>query len=164
MPLEVYGGGKQVSDMIYVEDVARVFTTTLEELAKNNIPQFPVEVGPTESLSVKQVADRVIDLAKILTGNKSEILDLPMRPGEKKSNDVPNEYLENLLAEQPNDQNGRIVKRKLRELGTRVTADTSTLDQIGISPKTFTSFEKGSQITVEWFLENKGKTWDEPKN
>ena len=123
-----------------------------------------MEVGPTESLTVKQVADRVIDLAKNLTGNRSEILDLPMRPGEKKTNDIPNEYLEKLLAEQPNDQDGQIVRRKLRELGTRVTADTSTLDQIGISPKSFTSFVKGSQITVEWFLENKGKTWDEPKN
>lgn len=163
MSLEVYGGGKQVSDMIYVEDVAKVFTTTLEELVKNNIPQFPVEVGPTESLTVKQVADRVIDLAKNLTGNCSEILDLPMRPGEKKINDIPNEYLEKLLVEQPNDQYGQIVRRKLRELGTRVTADTSTLDQIGMFPKSFTSFEKGSQITVEWFLANKGKTWDEPK-
>lgn len=88
-PLEVYGGGYQISDMIFVKDVANVFCTALENLEKGNIPEFPVEVGPTESLSVRQVAQEVIKYAKLLTGNESEILDLPMRPGEKKSNDIP---------------------------------------------------------------------------
>jgi UDP-glucose 4-epimerase len=163
-PLEVYGAGKQISDMVYVKDVANVFCTTLEFLENQNVPEFSIEVGPMESMTVRQVAQRVIQSAAGLTGFISEIKDLPMRPGEKKTNDIPAELLERLFNSVPNDENGLIIRRKIRELGTRVTADITTLRQIGINPESFTSFEEGCQTTVEWFYENKGITWNDIKD
>jgi UDP-glucose 4-epimerase len=163
-PLEVYGAGKQISDMIFVKDVATVFCATLETLVNADVPEFPIEVGPTESISVREVAQKVIEKARLLTGEESEILDLPMRPGEKKSNEVPLELIEMLVSQVPNDRDGGIIRRKIRELGTRVTADTNTLQQLGIDPNSFTSFESGCQTTVEWFHENKGITWNDPKD
>jgi UDP-glucose 4-epimerase len=84
--IEVYGGGNQVSDCVYVADVARVFVAALEYTMKYGSywePGFSndaFEVGPAphESMSVRQIAEMVIDLS----GSKSQIRELPMRPGE----------------------------------------------------------------------------------
>lgn len=158
-PLEVYGDGNQISDMVYVGDVARVFSETLEQLASGNVPRFPVEVGPLNSITVLGVAEEVIRQAKKFVNLESEIIRLPMRPGEKDKSDVPTEFLEGIVSQLPLNSDARIVKRKLRELGTTVSADTSTLEQIYIDPKTFIEFEQGCYKTVEWFHQNKGLTW-----
>lgn len=162
--LEVYGNGDQVSDMVFVGDVAKVFVQTMENLLKGNVPKFPIEVGPEEHLTVLQVAQKVQEIAKELTGLSSEIDFLPMRPGEKKSNDVSSEILANLLDQLGDSDEDLIIKRKLRELGVRVTADKSTLNQIGISVKDFTPFDIGARLTVEWYKENHGVTWNSPKD
>ena len=87
-----------------------------------------------------------------------------MRPGEKKSNDVSVDLLSKLLSGVEDSDEGQIVKRKLRELGIRVTADKSTLEQIGMSAKDFVPFEVGARQTIEWFMENQGKTWNDPQS
>jgi UDP-glucose 4-epimerase len=161
--LEVYGNGDQVSDMVFVGDVAKVFVQTMETLLKGIVPKFPIEVGPEEHLSVLQVAQKVQEIAKELTGLSSEIDFLPMRPGEKKSNDVSPEILTKLLGQLGDTEEDLIIKRKLRELGVKVTADKSTLNQVGISVKDFVSFEVGARLTVEWYKENHGVTWTSPK-
>jgi UDP-glucose 4-epimerase len=163
-PLEVYGSGQQISDMIYVEDVANVFATTLEHLENSPVPKYSIEAGPTESLTVRQVAEQVINKASILTGFTSEIIDLPMRPGEKRVNDVPQQLLDQISAALGNDSNSRIIRRNLRELSTRVTADITTLEQIGMAASSFTPFERGCALTVEWFFNNKGVTWNDNRN
>ena len=76
-PVEVYGDGDQVSDMVYVEDVARALVLAMEHAAIGAVVPT-VEVGPPVRCTVNQVAELVIELC----GSDSEIVHLPMRPGE----------------------------------------------------------------------------------
>lgn len=75
MPVEVYGDGSQVSDMVYVTDVAHAFTFALTSPGT-------FEIGPEIHHSVNDVARMVIEEVEAQTGVRSEIMHLPMRPGE----------------------------------------------------------------------------------
>lgn len=77
-PLEVYGDGEQVSDMVYVADVAQALVVATEAAAGGRVFPHPVEVGPEKHTTVNAVARLIIDQA----GSTSEIVHLPMRPGE----------------------------------------------------------------------------------
>lgn len=77
MPVEVYGDGSQVSDMVYVGDVATALVRALE-WADRRVLFEPVEVGPADHVTVQQFAQMVIDAC----GSDSKIVNLPMRPGE----------------------------------------------------------------------------------
>lgn len=77
-PLEVYGDGEQVSDLVYVRDGALALVTALEKAAAGVVFDRAVEVGTIHSSTVNQVAREVIKAA----GSTSEIRHLPMRPGE----------------------------------------------------------------------------------
>lgn len=74
-PVEVYGDGTQVSDMVYVSDVARAFVFALDH-------DGPFEIGPAEHPSVNEIAQLVIDEVATQTGAESRISHLPMRSGE----------------------------------------------------------------------------------
>ncbi len=77
-PLPLYGAGEQISDCVWVGDVARAFVAALEVAAgAGPLPDRPVEVGPIESHTVRQVAELVLDE---VGGGALELL--PMRPGE----------------------------------------------------------------------------------
>jgi UDP-glucose 4-epimerase len=85
-PLEVYGDGTQVSDCVYVEDVARVFVGALEHTACYGPLEVPVGVGPAQSITVNDVARKVAGVVSVRMGRPSVgLTHLPMRPGE-----VPN--------------------------------------------------------------------------
>jgi UDP-glucose 4-epimerase len=85
-PIEVYGDGTQISDCVYVADVATAFVQALEHTAQHGPTERPVEVGPMESRTVNDIARLVRDEASRLTGRHPVgITHLPMRPGE-----VPN--------------------------------------------------------------------------
>jgi UDP-glucose 4-epimerase len=85
-PIEVYGDGTQISDCVYVADVARSFVAALEHTAVHGPTEKPVEVGPLESLTVNDIARLVAEEATRYTGREPvAIKHLPMRPGE-----VPN--------------------------------------------------------------------------
>lgn len=77
-PVEVYGDGQQVSDMVYVSDVAAALVRALDKAAEGEVFDRVVEVGPAQHCTVLEVAQRVIALAD----SQSEIVHLPMRPGE----------------------------------------------------------------------------------
>ena len=77
-PIEVYGDGKQVSDMVYVGDVAKALVKATEKAVSGVVFPHPVEVGPSENMSVGEIAQLINEIA----GGKSEIVNLPMRPGE----------------------------------------------------------------------------------
>ncbi len=77
-PLEVYGDGQQISDMIYVGDVAKALVRALESANSGNVYPVPVEIGPENSMTVQEIAELVIKL----TGSSSTVKNLPMRPGE----------------------------------------------------------------------------------
>lgn len=82
-PIEVYGDGTQISDCVYVEDVARAFVEALEHTAKHGPTERPVEVGPLTSVTVNDIARLVAAEAARVTGREPVgITHLPMRPGE----------------------------------------------------------------------------------
>lgn len=84
--IEVYGDGTQISDCVYVADVARTFVQALEHTAAHGPTERPVEVGPLTSVTVNDIARLVAEEATRYTGREPVgIKHLPMRPGE-----VPN--------------------------------------------------------------------------
>jgi UDP-glucose 4-epimerase len=83
MPVEVYGDGSQVSDCVWVGDVARALRMTLESCAVGQVPTRTIEVGPTDSMTVLDIAEMVVTEAAKITGHTVPIVHLPMRPGEK---------------------------------------------------------------------------------
>jgi len=83
-PIEIYGDGTQISDCVYVEDVASTFVRTL--ISTDSIgPVTDIEVGPEQSSTVNEIAQMVRMNAMFYTDRASEIVHLNMRPGE-----VPN--------------------------------------------------------------------------
>lgn len=75
--IEIYGDGTQISDMIYVTDVAKALVNTMEvSLEGKLIPT--VEIGPAINNTVNEVAETIVKLSN----SKSKIVHLPMRPGE----------------------------------------------------------------------------------
>lgn len=131
--IEVYGNGRQVSDCVWVGDVARALVTALELCAAGTPPPVTVEVGPTEHKTVNDVALMVAKACAPYTGDGSgiDVVHLPMRPGE-----IP---------------------------GSTVTADTSTLAHVSMSEDDLLPLELGIRRTVEWFAENEGVTWHRPR-
>lgn len=88
MPVEIYGDGEQVSDMVYVGDVARTLVRALESVNNGIIPSRTIEVGPEQSATVNQVAQAVIDECMMQGHDAVEIVHLPMRPGENAGDKV----------------------------------------------------------------------------
>lgn len=81
--IEVYGDGEQVSDCVYVGDVASAFVTAMEHTMAHGPLDKPAEVGPVESCTVNDVARLVARFAAESSGRDPvEITHLPMRPGE----------------------------------------------------------------------------------
>lgn len=121
--IEIYGDGTQISDCVFVADVARVFVQTLIHADTYN-PHRVIEVGPVESVTVNEVAEQIRDAAEKLTGKRSDIKHLPMRPGE-----VPNAVVS-------------ADTEALKELGANYHAST------------FVPLEWGIEATVRWYAEN----------
>lgn len=84
MPIEVYGDGSQVSDMVYVKDVAKALVTALEYADRGEVFDQAIEVGDGAKKTVKEVAELIAELCD----SNSEIVHLPMRPGEKEGEPV----------------------------------------------------------------------------
>lgn len=82
MPVELYGGGTQISDMVWVGDVARGLVSALETAAEGTVLDHVVEVGPATSSSIREVAEMIIELCVSRGYERVPIVDLPMRPGE----------------------------------------------------------------------------------
>ncbi len=78
-PIEVYGDGRQFSDMVYVADVAKGLLTALKKAEAGDLLPA-IEIGPRIHNSVLDIAELVIELS----GSKSKIVHLPMRAGEQK--------------------------------------------------------------------------------
>jgi UDP-glucose 4-epimerase len=83
MPMELYGGGTQVSDCVWVGDVATALVLALEAASKGSVFNVPVEIGPQEHTTIREVADLINDVLWKEDNEEVEIESLPMRPGEK---------------------------------------------------------------------------------
>ena len=77
-PIEVYGSGDQIIDLVYVVDVARLLVDALVRTARNGPDAETTEAGSGRAITVKAVAEKVIAAV-----GKGSIVHLPMRPGEK---------------------------------------------------------------------------------
>lgn len=77
IPIEVYGDGRQTSDMIWVGDLARTLVTAMEHAHAGRIHPI-IECGPLIHHTVIEVAEKVRDAA----GSDLPIAHIPMRPGE----------------------------------------------------------------------------------
>ena len=78
--IELYGGGIQVSDCVYVEDVANTFVAALNYTRRHDPDTF--EVGPAISHTVLETAKEVIRQTAPMAMGLSKLVELPMRPGE----------------------------------------------------------------------------------
>ena len=76
--IEVYGDGRQISDMCWVGDVAQALVVATEKAAQDIVFPEAVEVGPAHSKQVGEIAHLIVHL----TGSDSQVVNLPMRPGE----------------------------------------------------------------------------------
>lgn len=81
-PIEIYGDGEQVSDMVHVTDGAKALVSAVEAAAEGRVLDKPVEVGPAEHFTVNEVAQTVIKAAVDLGYPEVQLTHLPMRPGE----------------------------------------------------------------------------------
>lgn len=79
-PIEVYGDGEQVMDMIYVADVARVLVGALEWTHEHG-PAM-VEAGTGVRTTVNDIAAAVAAEVERQTRRSVEVVHLPMRAGE----------------------------------------------------------------------------------
>ena len=82
LPVQVYGDGEQISDMVYVEDVADLMIQAMEH-ADQGLLHPIAEIGPAESMTVQQLATAVVVEAANYTGRSCGIENIPMRDGEK---------------------------------------------------------------------------------
>jgi UDP-glucose 4-epimerase len=128
--VEVYGDGTQISDMVYVADVAKALVGALEKAAEGEIFDTVVEVGPKQNYTVNEVAQLVIDICKNRGAEDVAIKHLPMRAGE-----TPN----------------AVVK-----------ADYSTLHLVDMNEEELVPLDIGMRKTVEYYIDNKGTTWESP--
>jgi UDP-glucose 4-epimerase len=82
LPVEVYGDGEQISDMVWVRDGARALVLALEAAAAGTVVPSAMECGPDRHTMVGKLAALVVDEVERQTGVRSKITHLPMRPGE----------------------------------------------------------------------------------
>ena len=112
-PIPVWGTGEQEVDPVYVADVARALSLAMERGLGQTI-----EVGTGRPIRVIDVARRVVEL----TGSRSEIRLLPMRPGEP---------------ERP---------------ATRLFADTRGMREVlGVDPDGMVPLDDGLRRTIDWW-------------
>jgi UDP-glucose 4-epimerase len=83
MPMELYGGGTQVSDMVYVGDVARALVNALEHAEKGITFDKAIEIGSVEHTTIREVAEAVNTRIVRRGYEPVDIVSLPMRPGER---------------------------------------------------------------------------------
>jgi len=74
----VYGNGKQICDLIHVKDLASILVDAV--VKDHGVYNKTFEAGSGIKLTVKDVAELIIRL----TGSKSKLEYLPLRPGEEK--------------------------------------------------------------------------------
>jgi hypothetical protein len=132
-------------------------------LSKGAVIETPVEVGPAESLTVNDVAAFVSQMVSSKLNCDPVVIEhLPMRPGEKKVNDLNPLLIDDILSyakTRLTDSEMQILARKTRELGTKVVANGASLAQVELSNSDFVPFEVGCSETLDWFIANQGIVW-----
>lgn len=81
-PIEVYGDGEQIMDMIHVTDVARILITALEWTNERGAHPGTLEAGSGVETTVNDIAWEVQKAVEEAVGYAPPVDHLPMRPGE----------------------------------------------------------------------------------
>lgn len=76
-PIEIYGSGNQIADMIYVTDVADFLVDALYATYENGAAGKTIEAGTGAELTVRNVAEAVVQAV-----GRGEVSYLPLRQGE----------------------------------------------------------------------------------
>lgn len=92
-PIQVYGDGSQVMDMIYVTDVAKCLVTALEALTaryerNSSFTGWVFEAGTGRRTTVKEIAVAVREEVQLQAGIRVPVEHLPMRSGETPGSEV----------------------------------------------------------------------------
>lgn len=82
LPIEVYGDGDQIMDMIYVTDVAEILVKTLMHTHLKGALSTPIEAGTGRRTTVNDIAELVVEESRKLLPGDAGVKHLPMRPGE----------------------------------------------------------------------------------
>lgn len=75
-PIEIYGDGEQLLDLIYVRDTVEILVRAL--LMDHGAYDHIIEAGSGKLVMVNDLARTIIEAA----GSRSKLVHLPMRPGE----------------------------------------------------------------------------------
>lgn len=132
-PIEIYGDGDQIMDMIYVADLAGILVSALQATAASDEEvsitdlRPPLEAGTGRKTTVNQIAAMVASEVLAVTGQKTDIDHIPMRPGEDE----------------------RAV----------VLGDPTTLAPLDISSNNLVPLERGITKTVAYFREMLASSW-----
>lgn len=125
-PIEIYGDGNQIMDMIYVADVAKILVRALLYTMQNGGSPTIFSAGSGIRTTVNDIAETVVrGMNDVYTaGTSSEIVHIPMRPGE-----TP---------------------------GVVVLGDPSTLAPLMRPDEKLVSLEDGVRRTIQYYGENYG--------
>lgn len=82
LPIEVYGDGSQIMDMIFVSDVARILVDALIYTESNGPILRALEAGTGRATTVNDIAETVVAEVRRLGVTVPDVVHLPMRPGE----------------------------------------------------------------------------------
>ena len=85
-PIQVYGDGSQVMDMIYVEDLADILCRAL--LAEHGAYDRVFEAGTGRRTTVEFIARQVLAQMGDRATHRADLQFLPMRPGEPEKSEV----------------------------------------------------------------------------
>jgi CDP-paratose 2-epimerase len=79
-PITIYGDGKQVRDILYIDDLIQAFYAFLQR--KNNLSGevFNIGGGPENTLSLLEL----LDLLELFTGKRSKVNFSDWRPSDQK--------------------------------------------------------------------------------
>ena len=110
--IEIYGDGKHYSDLVYVEDAAKVFCEALYYPGQLGT----IELGPEDHTSVIELAETI----NALCGRQSKIVHLPMRPGEDPDNVIANTAVLNRLVYWDFVPLSQGLKRTIAYFGDRI--------------------------------------------
>lgn len=80
-PIEIYGDGGQIMDMIFVTDVAKILVAALEKLSDSGLVD-DLEAGTGRETTVNDIAEEVAKQVNMVTSQSVVVTHLPMRPGE----------------------------------------------------------------------------------
>jgi len=79
-PIVVYGDGRQVRDVLFVEDLVDAFLAAMSRMASDSAQAFNIGGGPANAVSLLEILDLVAEL----TGASPEVRFDAWRPGDQR--------------------------------------------------------------------------------